>query len=92
MRISICRRSLALAFLTLLAWTPLASTVFGQESGSAFPPGRWVPANEDVIAALYHKLLPPQPEERLQILELHLPTDHGVSVDFMETIALRCRA
>ncbi len=35
--------------------------------------------------------LPPQPEERLQILELHLPTDHGVSIDFMETIALRCQ-
>ncbi len=62
MPISICRRSLALAFLALLAWTPLASTAFGQGSGSAFPPGRWVPANEDVVAALYHKLLPPQPE------------------------------
>jgi SpoVK/Ycf46/Vps4 family AAA+-type ATPase len=34
--------------------------------------------------------LPPQAEERLQILGLHLPDDHGVSHDLLERIALRC--
>ena len=32
----------------------------------------------------------PQPEERLQILELHLPLDHQVSHGLRERVALRC--
>jgi len=32
----------------------------------------------------------PQPEERLQILDMHLPRDHGVSHALRERIALRC--
>jgi AAA+ superfamily predicted ATPase len=40
----------------------------------------------DVVVPFYA----PQPEQRLQILELHLPTDHGVSPSLRERIALRC--
>jgi len=32
----------------------------------------------------------PQPEERLQILRLHLPTGHRVAELFLERVALRC--
>jgi hypothetical protein len=40
----------------------------------------------DVVVPFF----PPQPEERLQILDLHLPPDHGVSHALRERIALRC--
>jgi hypothetical protein len=40
----------------------------------------------DVVVPFF----PPQPEERLQILELHLPGDHTVSHALRERIALRC--
>jgi hypothetical protein len=40
----------------------------------------------DVVVPFF----PPQPEERLRILELHLPGDHRVSSAFRERIALRC--
>lgn len=40
----------------------------------------------DVVVPFY----PPQAEERLHILELHLPRNHGVDVDFLEMSARRC--
>ena len=40
----------------------------------------------DVVVPFY----PPQPEQRLQILELHLPREHRVSSTLRERIALRC--
>lgn len=40
----------------------------------------------DVVVPFF----PPQPEERLQILDLHLPPDHVVSHSLRERVALRC--
>ena len=40
----------------------------------------------DVVVPFFH----PQPDERLQILHLHLPLDHQVSARFLERAALRC--
>jgi hypothetical protein len=40
----------------------------------------------DVVVPFF----PPQPEERLQILQLHLPADHRVSDALQERVALRC--
>ncbi|HUL58301.1 MAG TPA: ATP-binding protein [Anaeromyxobacteraceae bacterium] len=40
----------------------------------------------DVVVPFY----PPQPEERLHILRLHLPPDHQVGPALLERIALRC--
>ncbi len=40
----------------------------------------------DVVVPFY----PPQPEERLHILRLHLPPDHAVGPALLERIALRC--
>lgn len=33
----------------------------------------------------------PQAQERLQILDLHLPEDHNVDFNYLELVALRCR-
>jgi SpoVK/Ycf46/Vps4 family AAA+-type ATPase len=40
----------------------------------------------DVVVPFF----PPQPEERLQILDLHLPRDHQVTHSLRERVALRC--
>jgi len=34
--------------------------------------------------------LPPQPEERMRIMEIHLPTDHHIEQVYLEQAALRC--
>jgi len=38
--------------------TPPAGELLAQNAGSGFPPGRWVLAKADLVAALYHRLLP----------------------------------
>lgn len=40
----------------------------------------------DVVVPFF----PPQAEERLRILDLHLPVDHDVAADALEWVALRC--
>jgi len=58
----------------------LVTTNLGDAIDSAFQ------RRMDVVVPFY----PPQPEERLHILRLHLPADHRVSPALLERVALRC--
>jgi SpoVK/Ycf46/Vps4 family AAA+-type ATPase len=58
----------------------LVTTNLGENIDSAFQ------RRMDVVVPFFS----PQPDERLRILELHLPNNHLVESDYLEQVALRC--